>query len=231
MGRGTGTGDRPLSHSELYNEMLAYENTFTNGRNKGEEIIDPAKIEEVLKERKRAEEARNYEKADMSKATASTSSSASSSSASEKKMKGDYPDFYNNDHEWKDPDGKVVIASVKRDGTVYRGSGWGGGTAICQIKKNGEIWVRDRQWGQVMKDGGKYVIYEFDRYNHGEPRMRGSVSCYSDGTVQWEYQTLGYIESYYVKDRSNNKISSSNSGNTTVVHRAFGFLLYDKVKY
>ncbi len=211
---------------DLYNEIIAYENTFTNGRNKGTEIIEPSKIEEVLAARKAEEEAAKYEAMEWNNIKNSENTSPSSIEAEEeKKLPGEYPDFYNNSHEWKDKENKV-IASVNSDGTIYRGSQYGGGTKICQIKKNGEIWVSGELWGQVMKNS-YYYIYKYDRYSK-EYKEMGTVSPYSNGRVEWEHQYMGNADR--IIDKNGNELVPHDRGNTTFVHRAVAFFLYEKFR-
>lgn len=229
---------------ELYADIIAYEDTFTNGRNKGAEIEDPSKFDEgqTMLEKiqgdprlllssfdlESIDELPKVEGGFSANVRPSDSSSSSSSSSADEgeKLPGDYPDFYNNSHEWKDKNNKV-IAAVSSDGTVYRGSQYGGGTRICQIKKNGEIYVSGNLWGQVMKQSGDFIIYQYDR-NGKNPRKRGSVNSYSNGRVEWEYSYMGDAD--HIKDKNGNELVPHDRGNTTFVHRAVAFFLYDKIR-
>lgn len=214
---------------EIYDDIIAYENTFTNGRNKGAELVSPSQLIELLAEKKAEEDGSNYEKMDWSTykdtPTTSSSSSSSSESQSDKNLPGEYPNFYNNYHLWRDKDNNV-IALVKTDGSVYHRSKYGSDTEICQIKSNGEILVRGQHWGQVMK-GRDFVIYKYDKYSK-EYKEIGSVSPYSNGRVEWEHQYMGNAED--IKDKNGNVLVPFDRGNTTFVHRAFAFFLYDKIR-
>ena len=229
---------------DLYADIIAYENTFTNGRDKGAEITDPsALVEDLAKLEKMKKDPRlllfDFEIESIDelpkveggfsanvRPSESSSSSSSSEAKDEEKLPGEYPDFYNNSHEWKDKNNKV-IAAVSSDGTVYRGSQYGGGTRICQIKKNGEIYVSGSLWGQVMKQSGDFIIYQYDR-NGKNPRKRGSVNSYSNGRVEWEYSYMGDAD--HIKDKNGNELVPHDRGNTTFVHRAVAFFLYDKIR-
>ena len=219
---------------KLYEEIIAYENTFTNGRNKGAEILNPSQISEALAEKRKEDEASNYEKMDWSTYkdtptnTSSSSSQSNSDSKAENGLEGEYPDLYNNNHDWKDNDNNFV-ASVAQDGSIYRS--WGNRDKVCQIKKNGEIYVQDRLWGQVMKDSRYFIIYQYDRYSNNKPVRKGTVEYYGNGTVIWDYQTMGKVGGYAVENRNGKAITSSNTGNTTYIHRAVALLLYDKFRW
>lgn len=211
------------SLQELYDEIIAYENTFTNGRNKGAEILSPAVFTEEIATQKEEARAYDYDTIDWSTATYTISDPSSSSSSSDAKgsgkLAGEYPDLYTRSYEWKENGN--VIASVASDGTVK-----GGGRTGCQITRNGEIHISGNLWGQVMKDGGKYVIYQYN--GDGEPRRRGSVDTYSYGRVEWEGSTMG--EADRIRDKSGNKTNLYENGNTHLVHRAVAFFLYDKIR-
>lgn len=206
---------------KLYDEIIAYENTFTNGRNKGAEILSPAVFTEEITTQKEEAKALEYDTIDWSKVsyTISTPSSSSSDAKGSGKLSGEYPDLYTRSYEWKENGN--VIASVAFDGTVK-----GGGRTVCQITRNGEIHVSGNLWGQVMKDGGKFVIYQYN--GDGEPRRRGSVDTYSYGRVEWEGSTMG--EADRIRDKSGNKTNLYENGNTHLVHRAVAFFLYDKIR-
>ena len=160
----------------------------------------------------------------MSKVVPSKREDTSEAKKADNNLPGENPKLFTNWEEWKTSDRKNVIASVKSDGTVFRGN-----RETCTVKENGEIYVSKNLWGQVMLDGWKYYIYQFDRYNDNKPRLKGIVEKSANGTVYWENQKMGYVE-HGVKDSNNNTVTDAPLGNTSLVHRAVGFFLYDKFR-
>ena len=205
----------------LYDEITAYEDTFTNGRNKGDQITSPERFQALLELEKERNTIPEYEAADMSKVVPSTRESKPEEEVNQT-LPGENPKLFTNWEDWKTSDRKTVIATVKSDGTVLRGN-----REICRVKENGEIYVSNRLWGQVMLDNYRYNIYQYDRNN--KPVIKGYVEKTANGTVYWEYQKMGYVE-YGIKDSNGNIITDAPLGNTSLVHRAVGFFLYDKIR-
>ncbi len=208
----------------LYDEITAYEDTFTNGRNKGDQITSPERFQALLELEKERNTIPEYEAADMSKVVPSERESKPEEEVNQA-LPGENPKLFTNWEDWKTSDRKSVIATVKSDGTVLRGN-----REICKVKENGEIYVSDRLWGQVMLDNYRYNIYHYDRYSDNKPVLKGYVEKTANGTVHWEYQKMGYVE-YGIKDSNNHIITDAPLGNTSLVHRAVGFFLYDKIKW